>query len=349
MGLLNLFKRHKPEQRNFTSQAMAARFAEIQGQAGVGDLTATTQTCVGLWENTLAQADIDGTQSLSPRLMAMAGRSLGLTGEAVFLIGEGRLIPAYEWDLSTRDGEPTAYRLTLPDVTGGRSVTVLAPEVIHFRIGSRPSAPWRGSSPLHRASLTAGLLDAIERALAEVYTDSPLGSQVMSTPEDPDGSNANLQRSFRGQRGRVLLPESTNVTAAGGPAPQQDWKPADLSPDLSRSMTTESHRAAHNAIVSAYGVLPALLNDQSAGPVIREARSHLVQMSLQPIAELMAQEATDKLGAGVTIDALTPTQAMDTGARARALQATVKALSEAKEAGVEAGQIQQAMNFSGVE
>src|SRR3546814_6621187 len=67
-----------------------------------------------------------------------------------------------------------------------------------------------------------------------------------------------LGRSFRGQRGRVLLRESVAVTAAGGPDPQADWRPQDVTPDLSRAMTAETLSAARDSICTAFGVLPSL-------------------------------------------------------------------------------------------
>lgn len=332
----------------YTTQVMDARYLSITGQRGIADLTATVQGCVSLWESGLSLADVDGTDALTPRDLSMIARHLGLHGESVFLIGDNGLLPVDQWDLRTRDGVPSAYRLTLPDIAGGRSFTALAGEVIHVRIGSTAAAPWRGSAPLQRASLTAGLLHAVESALSDVYADSPLGSQVVPMPEDPDISNNELARSFRGQRGRVLLRESTAVTAAGGPAPQADWRPSDLSPDLSRTMATESLQAARHAILSVYGVLPALMDCQSAGPVVREGQRHLAQWQLQPIAGLIAQECSEKLGSDVSLDVLRPTQAYDAGGRARALSGVIKGLAEAKEAGLSDDQITAALNFAGV-
>ena len=80
-----------------------------------------------------------------------------------------RLVPASDWDLSTQYGKPKAYRLSVPEAGGGQTVTALAAEVLHFRIGSDAAAPWTGSSPLSRASLSAGMLHSIESALSEVF------------------------------------------------------------------------------------------------------------------------------------------------------------------------------------
>lgn len=149
------FKR-KPEQRNYTSLMMESRWAAITGKRGMANLTGTVQSCIGLWEAGLSIADVSGTNILTRSTLALMARELGLRGEAVYHIDSGAF--ATNWDLKTRDGTPTAYRLTMADLHGGRSVTALADEVIHVRIGRNVDAPWSGTAPLQRASLTAGLL-----------------------------------------------------------------------------------------------------------------------------------------------------------------------------------------------
>lgn len=261
MGVFDWFKRGpKPETRavgsGFTAEVMAARESYISGARGIGELTGTVQACVSLWENGLSVADVNGTDMLDRRSLAMAARSLALRGEAVFLIRD-RLVPCSDWDLRTRNGVPTAYRLSVPEAGGGRSETALAAEVLHFRVASDLVAPWVGQAPLKRAQLTAGTLQAIEVALLDVYSVAPIGSQVVPLPETPDTDSETLARGFRGKRGRVLLRESVKVSAAGGPAPAQDWRPSDLTPDLERARLGETLDAARGSICMAYGVLPS--------------------------------------------------------------------------------------------
>lgn len=319
----------------YTHQIIAAREAYISGASGLAELTATVQGCVTLWESGMALADVQGTDLLTRRDMALAARSLALRGEALFLITEAGLVPAVDWDLSTRNSRPSAYRLTLPEAGGGRTQTALAAEVLHFRIGCDLAVPYIGTAPLRRCSLTAGLLQAVESALVEVFENAPIGSQIVPMPEMPEADMAKMARGFRGNRGRVLIRESVNVSAAGGPAPQQDWKSADVTPDLSRAMTRETLTAARDAICGAFGVLPGLMNSATTGPMVREAQRHLATWQLQPVAMLMAEECTDKLGSTVTLDTLRPLQAYDAGGRARAAAGIVKALADAKEAGVD--------------
>lgn len=326
----------------FTSEVIAAREAYIAGRTGLAELTATVQGCISLWEGGLSLAAVEGTDLLAPPTLGLLARSLALRGDAVMVIGDGGLIPASDWDVRTRDGQPTAYRLSVPEAGGGRSEMRLAAEVLHIRLAADIAAPWLGQAPLRRVSLTAGMLQALETALSEVYADAPLGSQVVPFPETPETDMGALARDFRGRRGRVLLRESVNVTAAGGPAPMADWRPSDLTPDLSRAMTAESLAAARSGILSAFGVLPALFAPAATGPVVREAQRHLAQWMLQPIAALISAEATEKLGQPVTLDLMRPLQAYDAGGRARALSGIVQALVQAEAAGLPAGKVAQA-------
>ena len=341
------FKR-KEEKRSaasgFTAEIMAARESYISGRSGIGQLTATVQSCVSLWEGGLSLADVKGTDVLDRRTLALTARALALRGEAVFLIRD-RLIPCSDWDLKTRDAEPVAYRLSVSEAGGGRTETALAGEVLHFRIGSDVSAPYYGTAPLKRAQLTAGLLQAVETALSEVYETAPIASQIVPFPEAPETDLESLARGFRGNRGKVLIRESMNVTAAGGPGPMSDWKSNDLTPDLSKAMTRETLNQARDAICLAFGVLPGLGSAAATGPLVREAQRHVAQWQLQPIAAMMAEEASAKLGSSVTIDTLRPLQAFDAGGRARAITAIVGALAQAKEAGINPTQAMEMVDW----
>ena len=220
--------------------------------------------------------------------------------------------------------------------------------MLHVRLAPDPVAPWAGQAPLRRASLTANLLHSLEDALAEVYAESPLGSVVNPVPEMGPDEKDRLGREFRGRRGRVLLRESTQVSAAGGPAPAQDWRPSQLSPDIRGAMTGESLEAARQAILGVYGVLPALMDKTATGPLVREAQRHLATWGLAPVAALLAEEATMKLGGPVSLDVLEPLQAYDAGGRARALKGVIDSMAAAKEGGLTQAEIEAALKFSGV-
>ncbi|HMN37206.1 MAG TPA: phage portal protein [Hyphomicrobium sp.] len=329
----------------FTAEIIAAREAYVSGRRGIAELTATAQSCISMWENCFALGDVEGTDLLGRHTMALVARSVALRGEAVFLIDGDALVPCSDWDLKTRNGRPIAYRLSIPEAGGGRSTTALAGEVLHLRIGCDPAAPYYGTAPLKRASLTASILNAVESSLAEVFENAPIGSQIVPFPETSDTDMTTIGRSFRGQRGRVLLRESVSVSAAGGPVPATDWRPSDVTPDLQKAVLVENLAAARDAICGAFGVLPALFASAAQGPLVREAQRHLAGWTLQPIAMLLAEEASEKLGGEITIDLMRPVQAFDVGGRARALQTIIQALAQAKDAGLAPGDLNAALTL----
>ncbi|MDN5872796.1 MAG: phage portal protein [Sinobacteraceae bacterium] len=329
----------------YTAAIMAARESYISGASGVAELTATVQSCVSLWEGALALSDVSGTDLLTRRDMALFARSVALRGEAVFLIRESGLVPVSDWELSTRDGKPRAYRLSISEAGGGTRETALAAEVLHVRLGADMVTPWAGQAPLQRASLTAGMLQEVETALREIYANAPLASQIVPFPESNQTDLEDMGRGFSGRRGRVLMRESVQVSAAGGAAPSQDWKPQDVTPDLQRAMPREMLEAARSSVMGVFGVLPALFDKQAQGPLVREAQRHLAGWMLQPIAMLLAEEATDKLGSDVMIDVMRPVQAYDVGGRARAMATIIEGLANAKELGLSPDEVNTALTM----
>jgi hypothetical protein len=338
MRLLDLFRRKAVETRSddmgYTATIIAARASYLAGTSGLAEATAVAQSCVALWEAAFASADVDGTDLLDRRTMALLARSLAFRGEAVMVIRPDRLVFASDWDTATRDGRPVAYRVSIPEVGGGRTETLLAAEVLHVVIGSDPVAPWSGTPPLRRAALSAQLLDSLESALRDTFRDSPIGSQTLPLPALSLEQFSAYENSFTGRRGATLL----FMTDASGEMIKAPTG-GQLTPNLADAETVEHLATARDAISQAFGVLPAMHNPQSAGPVIREAQRHLATWTLQPLAELVAEEASRKLGATITIDVHRALQSFDAGGSARAVAQIIGALAQAKEAGLTDAQV----------
>lgn len=349
MTILDLFRR-KPEVETrstgtgYTAALMAAREGWLAGGSGLGELTGAVQTAVSLWEAGLSLADVKGTDLLTKRSLALVARALALRGEAVFLIRDG-LVPAVDWDLTTRDGVPHAYRLGIPEIGGGRRETALAGEVLHFRIGCDLATPWAGSSPLARARLSAQTLAEIEAALRDVFRDAPIGSLIVPLPEGSAEDMEAMRAAFRGRRGSTLVIEGVAQATAAGMNPNIGQKPDQLSPDLDRTLADKLLTDARGAIFGVYGILPGLHNPATTGPLVREAQRHLAQLTLQPIADLIAEEASEKLGAAVSLDVVRPMQAFDHGGKARAFGAMLQAYAVAKEAGLDGSTLADALEF----
>lgn len=331
----------------YTSQIIAARESWIAGRSGLAELTSTVQSCVSLWESALAASDVTGTTYLGRREMALCARALALRGEAVFLIRDDRLVACADWDVSTRDGVPRAYRVSVSEAGGGRTETALAAEVLHFRIGSDTVSPWTGQSPLQRSGLSASLLHEVETALRDVFRDAPVGSQIVHLPDGTAEDMDIMRAAFRGKRGSTLVIEGTAQATAAGQNPQLGQKPDQLSPDLQKATAVEALTAARDAVAMAFGVLPSMLNRAATGPAVREGQRHLAVWQIQPMADLMAEEASEKLGGTVQIDVMRNLQAFDTGGRARALKTIIDAMSAAKEAGIDPGPALHLVDWKG--
>lgn len=191
--------------------------------------------------------------------------------------------------------------------------------------------------------MTASLLVEVETALRDVYRDAPIGSQIVPMPEGNTDQMDKMRSAFRGRRGSTLLIEGVAQSVAAGMHPNLGKAPDQLSPDLSKSMTAETLEAARSSIFAAYGVLPGLFTVAAQGPLVREAQRHLAGWVLQPICELVAEEASAKLGGKVLIDVGRPLQAFDAGGRARALSALIEAMGRAKELGLSPDQVNGAL------
>jgi len=348
--MFNWFRRDKPETRSvdndgFNMLALLAR-ADAITDAGA-DLSGVVSGCVNLWANGLSMAETD-SDLLTPEVLASIGRQLATEGNSVWYIGPTGLLPVASYSVATTDeGKPRAYHICIPGIDSSSQSTALAGEVLHIRIGADARLPWRGIAPLRRAPISAGLLNATETALAEVFRDAPVGSKVLGMPETSAGANSKLAASFKGKRGRVLVRDSSTVYAGSQGAPD-DWRPADLTPDLRNSMAVESLKTARDAVLHAYGVLPALLNEQSAGPVIREAQRHLAMWTLGPIANLVKHEVKQKTGEAVKLDVFVGLGAYDAGGAARAMSTIIEGLAAAKAGGVTPDELAMALKVSGV-
>jgi hypothetical protein len=354
MGLMDIFRRKgaghmaaetRSSGTGYTAAIMAARASYLSGASDLAELTSAVQACVSLWEGALTNADVEGTTYLDRATMGLLGRSLALRGEFVALVRPDRLVACSGWDISTRDGVPRAYRLSITEAGGGRSETALAAEVFHVRIGSDPVAPWTGSAPLRRSSLSANLLHCLESALRDTFRDAPIGSQVLPLPDGSPDDMAAMRAAIRGRHGSTLIVEGASQAAAAGMHVQQGRSREDLTPDLKRAEAALHLDAARGAVALAFGVLPGLLNPATTGPMVREAQRHLAQWTLEPIAKLISDEATAKLGGLVTIDVVRPLQAYDAGGKARAFSAMVGALAQAKAEGIDPAPVLAALDL----
>jgi hypothetical protein len=162
-------------------------------------------------------------------------------------------------------------------------------------------------------------------------------------PEPPETDFVDIARGFRGSRGKVLVRELVQVQAAGGPAPAQDWRAIDLTPDLSKALLDKTPDQARDQINAAFGILPGLNNKATTGPMVREAQHHLASWTLQPMARQRKPRISWATRSHWTLCG--PYRRLAVGGGQRTVTELVKALAEAKAAGVDGFDVDKALTI----
>ena len=321
----------KAEERQsggYTADIISARHQFFSGARSVAEATATVEACAALWERAFAVADVaDRWRSIvSPGCLGLIARALAIRGQFVALIdargGEIALTPATDWDVSTRGGEPVAYRLQIPEAGGGHQVEALAGEVIDIAINRDVVTPWHGVSPLRKARISADLLASIESGLQDVL-GSPWGAQILPTPKLASKQVTEIQdfvHRIRSRAGGFFALESAQTMSGTAQSPHGDWDRKNLSPDIRGMELPGNWEAVRNSIMAAFGIPPILFSSMAQSAALREAQRHAVLWTLAPVAKVASSELGLKLGdPDLALDLVTPLQAADSAGRARAV------------------------------
>ena len=342
---------------SFTDSVVRALLAQAGGGASADpNATAALEAAVGSYSRAFAIAAVEPltptTRALTPALLALAARDLIRRGEFVWAIEVGRdgvrLLPVGSWDLRGRwDPATWRYRVDLFGPSGNITRLLPAASVIHGRYSVDPARPWWGVSPLAWASLTGKLHANLEDAIA----DEAAGTRghLLPVPQGPDSDEVNpatgnpvdplaeLRADIASLRGRTVLTETTSAGWGEGQlaAPQADWRPQRIGANPPASLATLRTDSAM-AVLSACGVSSDLfVHGDAAGQ--RESWRRFLHGSVQPLAQLIADELADKLdapGLRLTFDRLF---ASDVAGRARAFQSITGGGMEAGRAAELAG------------
>ena len=118
-----------------------------------------------------------------------------------------------------------------------------------------------------------------------------------------------------------------------------EWRVLSLSPEIKDTKAVDVIKHSRESLLFAYGVLPTLSSDAAT---IRESQRHLLLYTLKPLANIISKELTDKLESPVSLD-LTPLQASDSAARARAIGSYMTACVDA---GLSAAEIKNKLSLA---
>ena len=303
----------KPETETRADYTEAAVKAIIESATGGGPAnfkeTAAAQAAASLVGRSLAVATVEGSTpartGFTPALLHDLGCSLILDGEAVYRIdvsegGTVTLRRASDWDVSGGpDPESWRYRLTLPGPSRNAQVNLPGNAVFHPRINPAAAEPHKGRSPIAVAVQSARLAAGLEKQMAnEAVAQS---GTLIPAPESQIGEDRlkELKAVLSKLAGKTtFVPSMVGGWNEGkAAAPAGDWRPQRIGFNPPAA-ALETRTAVERGILAACGI-PVTLFDSASQTAAREGLRAFLHSGLQPIADLIAAEATAKLAADI--------------------------------------------------
>ena len=269
-------------------------------------------------------ARVKGTDALTGRIRHRIGRDLIRHGESVHLI-ETRsglhLVPVSSFDV--RRGFRYEVEVGVPLGNIERR-NVAADAVLHCQWAQDPLQPWIGMGPLS-ASLLADLVVRVEAKSGEDLR-TPTAQLVPIPTDGGDTSLDALRGDIAEAKGGAVLAETT----AGGwdegrqaAGTRHDWKAERLGPMIPTELR-HLWRDVLDAVGTACGIPVALTHQDADGTAQREAYRRFVMTSVQPVADMIAEAASEALEVDVAFD-FSGLWAHDLQGRASALDKLVTA------------------------
>ena len=324
-----------PERRetSLTDEVVRAILARAEGGVTLPNSTAVQEIAAGIWSRAFAAVKVEpetsqAAQALTPDVMAMIGRSLLTSGNSVWAVkvrdDEIRLDPVSDWTVTGEPDEATwEYVANRSGPSRQTTQKLTSARVVHIRIGTSPSNPWKGRGPLQIAASSASLAARIEEQLAE-EASGPAGSVI---PVPRASNTDDLATDLKGLRGKLALVDSTSSgwgegrQAAPG-AGQGDWRVQRLGFDPPLGVVGIKSGVAAQLLAAA-GVPVALLGD-ATGTALREAVRVMLHSALVPVGRIALTELREKLDAPALAFDWSRLHATDLSGRARAFQSLVK-------------------------
>lgn len=322
---MGLFRRSKPETRNYSDLLAEAAIAAAEGKVAKAAATAAMQTAAGLVARAFAAADLEAppmvADAFTPKLRALVGRAMIRGGEALLVAradGLGlRLDVAGSWYvLGGWRPETWTYHPTLFGPSDTDTLAYRPDMVWHFMADSNPEAPWRGVSPLQSAVLAGKLTAEVSTLLA----DEAAGTRGNLLPVPADGQDASvtqLRADLATLGGKTAMVEDQREMAAPGSrvGNSSGWQPVRLGADPPPGLV-ELAAEAHSQCLQALGISPALFGSTSSA--VREAQRGLLANLVHPLAVLVCAEIADKTGEACEMS-FADLKAADVMGRGRAL------------------------------
>lgn len=330
------FWRKETREANSYSDAITLAIQNAAAGTETSYRTAVQETCAGLWARAFASADVKGTTALTKATLADIGRRLCECGEAVYAIEveSGRLHfdTANTWYV-TSAGRMWMYEITVSRPSTIRTIHRPADSVLHFRYAADFSEPWRARGPI----AGAGASDTAQQRLENSIGNEANRSTGALIPVPDVTGTESLQADIKDLKGKTLLVPSTvggwDLDAVN--TGRSDWNPQRFGPEYTAGVVGIRAQLA-DGIASSCGIPPALVRGDADATSLRESWRQFLHGTVQPVADLAAEELSMKLERSITLtfDRLF---ASDLQGRARSFQSMVGGGMEVEKAAMLSG------------
>ena len=340
--LSRLFGRETRE--SYTEQVIALRVAQASSRDVRAALTGALETAAGIVSRAMISADVRGTPLLTAQVRRDIARDLIRVGESVWHLhvtpdGAQSILRAGWFDVRGTGADPSQWSYLMNLIAPDQTVSVTAPasSVLHFKYASVPERPWEGIPPLRWAASLGRLSGTLEAALGDEAETTNVTVVALPNGSGKDTADA-IRAGLATASGRLALPETTAAGFGDGmnSAPRQDWLPRRIGPEFSEhEVTLAQHVGAE--VLATCGCPPILADAKASAGAGREAWRQLLLGTVQPLAALIAGEATRVLETDVEF-VFHELAASDIAARSKA----VKLLTDA---GIERGRAMELVGW----
>ncbi len=318
-------------------EQVEAEQRELSGLSLRPEHLALAEACVGIWSRSFASAVIEPADSVPLRAvtadcLALAGRALALTGDAVFAIevmnASVMLRPASTWDPRGDYRQETRhYYLTLsgPQSTVRRNLPDAA--VLHVSAGADPVQWWRGRPPLRRSRATADVAARLERRMQD-YSRLPVGilfPQARPAVPGPGQTDPIMDSIRRGGITGIATGQASGLEQL--PASRYAGQPYGPSP-TEHALALRSQLGLE--IANAFGCPAALFAEQGDGSGQREAARRLWNGTIVPLGMILEVELRRKLDPAAMVS-FPPAKAIDEDVQSRAIARRAEAYRKLRE------------------
>ena len=296
----------EPEVREgYTDLVEHAALLNASSSDGKGDAANTSagQAAASLWGRALSSAKVEGANGilLSPAWLYSVGVDLIQRGQSLSVIevnGRVQMRRSSSWDVPTGSSDPASWRFKadLPGPGGNGHEELRHGVGDPYGLATSSREPWRGVSPL--GSTSAQALAALEKSIQlESGTTTAHLLPVPINPTSTEDEMSSLKSGIAKLRGKVGFVESVvgGWEEGRSGAPASDWKPARLGPMFNPTLEG-LRRELSDAVVQGCGIPPALFRADADGTASRAGLQRFIDLSLQPLGDLLAYELSTKLG-----------------------------------------------------